>query len=224
MIRSSYEITFSGILDHLSHNQDLTCKQKEILSHTYTEQTIIPIINDLAYNEKLPLVFKDLLSSDLSKKEQISLLKGATLTPQQFQLLFFEAEAQGYKLNVYHLNKIANQDRDGYPTIAEELPSGEIIKSKDTDWSDNQIKTLISQSNRFTAKVFIKGDLWHCFYATKKGLYKQEHYACSHYHYISNKWGISLSTFIQSFKSGKCKTSSVHINLLDLDSFKMHSN
>lgn len=214
LVSSFYEYVFKNKMADLSFATHLTCKQKDLLAHTYTEQTITPIINDLAHNEKLPIVFKKIFSSNLSKKEQISLLKGATLTPQQFQILFFEAEIQGYKLNVYQQHNIANQGKTDYPSIAEELSNGEIVKPKNTSWSDNQIKTLIAQSNRFTAKVFIKEDSWHCFYATKKGLCKQEHYAFSHYHYISNKWGISLASFIETFKSGKCKSSSVHINLL----------
>ena len=154
-----------------------------------------------------------MLSKDLPKKEQVRLLKGSSLTPDQYGLFFLEAEKMGYKLNLYHEDFVANQGKDGYPILIEEHVDGSVEYCGKTDWTANEMKTLIHQSNRFVARVFVRGDSWHCFYATKKGLAKEEHYPVSHMHYISNKFGLSLADFITKFKSGKCPTSEVHIPL-----------
>lgn len=196
---------------HRFPDDDLLCDAK---AKEFASVESLNYVNDLCNRTTLPHVYKKLLSKDLPKKEQVRLLKGSSLTPDQYGLFFLEAEKMGYKLNLYHEDFVANQGKDGYPILIEEHVDGSVEYCGKTDWTANEMKTLIHQSNRFVARVFVRGDSWHCFYATKKGLAKEEHYPVSHMHYISNKFGLSLADFITKFKSGKCPASEVHIPLL----------
>ncbi|MBR4996605.1 MAG: hypothetical protein IKY84_01860 [Bacteroidaceae bacterium] len=198
-------------LQHSFPDDDLLCDAQ---AKEFARVESLHYVDGLCAQTTLPHVYKDLLSKDLSKKEQVRLLKGTSLTPEQYGLLFLDAGRMGYKLNLYHEELIANQGKEGYPILIEEHTDGDVEYCGETDWTENEMKTLIHQSNRLIARVFVKGDSWHCFYATKKGLAKEEHYSTPHMHYISDKFGLSLEDFVAKFKSGKCPSSEVHIPLL----------
>lgn len=200
------------LLLHKFPNEVNLCEKK---AREFAAEKTRETIDNIRKNVSLPVSFKELLSNDLTKKEQVRLLKGSSLTSEQIGILLIEAAEKGYRLNLYHEEFIANQGKEGYPFLIEEQDDGSVNYCGKSDWTENEMKTLIHQSNRFVARVLVKENDWHCFYATKKGLAEEEHYSFPHLHYISNKFGITLNDFVEKFKSGKCSSSKVHIPLLN---------
>lgn len=83
--------------------------------------------------------------------------------------------------------------------------------------SDGQLKHAIKFRKVIVAKVLDKGDEWHCFYLTFKSIAGEESWKNGqpHYHYLSDKWGISREELVRQIKSDKYPSTSVHIDLLD---------
>ena len=76
------------------------------------------------------------------------------------------------------------------------------------------MRALLEQRKVIQARVYHKGSHWHCFYFTFKGLAGQEKGEMgsqSHYHYISDKSGITWNELIDGIKKCKMPTSKVHI-------------
>lgn len=66
------------------------------------------------------------------------------------------------------------------------------------------------------AKFLDKGDTWHCFFTVYRSLRGEESWQDGqpHFHYISDKWGISRKDAVEQLKGDKYPSTSVHISLL----------
>jgi Zn-finger nucleic acid-binding protein len=72
--------------------------------------------------------------------------------------------------------------------------NGEIETIGKTDMSDGELKALLEQRKVVQARIYHRNEHWHCFYFMFKGLAGLESGmmgAKPHYHYISDKSGIS---------------------------------
>lgn len=168
---------------------------------------------------ELPESIKTLFQKELSKKEQISLLKGTSIRTEQLGTIFIYANDMGYKFSNYRFS--------GTPIkyVGADLPSFIHLKDDsaiehygETSLTDGQMKEIVSISQFVLARILNNGKHWHCFYQTRKGLLGQEpgtYGHMSHIHYISDSFGISLDDLVKGFKGGICPHSKVHIILND---------
>ncbi|KAA6345769.1 hypothetical protein EZS27_006705 [termite gut metagenome] len=153
------------------------------------------------------------------KKEQISLLKGMTLTPDQLMKIIFTSYSEHkYLYSKYNIEILApNIAGKKPPKIAHLKEDGTIHKIGETDMTDGEIKNMI-ESRKVIVSHFLEREAeWHCFFTTYNGLGGKENYkdGQAHFHYISSSFGISKDDFIESMRSGNYKSTSVHIDLFD---------
>lgn len=153
--------------------------------------------------------------TEWSKKEQIRLWKGVIFRSTDFLWFDWLAQKIGYLMDIYHKettpavckNKqlpmmyIAEQDRD-------------IEKFGKTNMSNGEMRALIRERKVMIIKVYHRGDAWHCFYGTYKGLNGEETGVMgsqSHYHYLSDKWGYSREELNRFIEANDMPSSPVHI-------------
>lgn len=168
--------------------------------------------NDLTIHENFIKLLKT-----ARKKDQIVLLKGLTLNPSQLHTLFIESfKQEGYLLTrIFSEILPSTYDNKKLPKFFELNEDGSVYKIGDTDLSDGELKNIITQRKVIISNFLTKGNTWHCFFSTMKGISGEENYkgGQAHFHYISSAFGISKEEFIQSIKTGKYKSSNIHIDL-----------
>ena len=168
---------------------------------------------------ELPEAIKRLFSEVLSKKEQISLLKGVTISIEQLATIFIYAGELGYKFSHYSFfgtpQKYVGAD---LPSFIHLNDKGVVEHYGETSLTDGQMKEVIITSKFVIARILNNGTHWHCFYQTKSGVLGNEpgmYGSIPHIHYISDSFSISLEDIIKGFKGGLCPHSKVHILLTD---------
>ncbi len=94
---------------------------------------------------------------------------------------------------------------------------GTIHKVGETDLTDGELKNVIEHRKVIVSHFFEKDDFWHCFFLTYNSIGGKENWknGQAHFHYISSSFGISKADFIESVRTGKYKSTSIHIDLLD---------
>lgn len=181
--------------------------------HEYIENGMIPF--DLEECHKN--FFKVLETT--RKKDQVSLLKGVTINPQQLYFLITEAyQKHSYLYSRYRFETLPEDLKNEKIPIVAELKEDDSINSiGSTDLSDGEIKRMLEQRKVIVAHFLDRGENWHCLFTTYNSLGGKENYKSGqpHFHYISNAFGISREDFIESMKNGKYKATSIHIDLLD---------
>lgn len=172
---------------------------------------------------ELPPQIQSLLDTNLSKKEQVRLLKGLSITKGQLGAIFIQAGEKGYSFSNYVF--------DGIPKSYNECDLPSFIRIKDDrdvetygyhQLSNGQLKDIIFQSKTIIARFLDRGKHWHCFYQTKNGIYGKEHGEMMgnlpHIHYISDAFGITREDFVKALKGGNAIRSKVHILINDVKS------
>jgi hypothetical protein len=153
------------------------------------------------------------------KKDQISLLKGIKFNPDQLMSLIFKSYSDFGLLYSKYLfeNLPAGLEGKKLPKMFRMKDDGTIDKVGETDFSDGELKNVIEQRKVIVSHFFENDDLWHCFFITYNSIGGKENWkdGQAHFHYISSGFGISKDEFIESMRSGKYKSTSVHIDLLD---------
>lgn len=173
------------------------------------------IENELKKSMRNPYLFKLLAQNFLSYKEQKRLLKGITLTSND--ILWFNKDAQnlGYLMDIYHEEKYpAKFDEKNIPVCFHQQEDGSIETIGRTDMTDGEMRALLEQRKVVQARIYHKNEYWHCFYFTFKGLSGEEHGpmgSVPHYHYISDKSGITREELNERIKACNMPTSKVHI-------------
>ena len=186
-------------------------------------KSIYPAIEAMVLKDKnLDTIYKDpitimLASKELSKKEQISLLRGISIKPEQLSTIFLYANDKGYKFSNYRFadtpKKYIGADLPSFIYLCDE---NTIEHYGETSLTDGQMKEIINVSQFVLARILNNGEHWHCFYQTRKGLLGNEpgeYGNKSHIHYISDSFSILLEDVIKGFKAGICPHSKVHITL-----------
>lgn len=94
---------------------------------------------------------------------------------------------------------------------------GTIEKVGETDLTDGELKNVIEHRKVIVSHFLEYGDFWQCFFLTYKSISGKENWknGQAHFHYISSSCGISKADFIESMRTGKYKSTSIHIYLLD---------
>lgn len=164
---------------------------------------------------EFPEEIKDLFTKEMSKKEQISLLRGVSISIEQLGAIFIYASDNGYKFSNYLFSdtpkKYVGAD---LPSFIHLKDNGIIEHYGETSLTDGQMKEIVNVSQFVLARILNNGIHWHCFYQTRRGVlgYESGEYGSkSHIHYISDSFGVSLKDVIKGFKSGNCPHSKVHI-------------
>lgn len=121
----------------------------------------------------------------------------------------------GYLLDIYHEEtypaKFYEKKR---PVAYSKDEDGSIDTIGPTEMSDGEMKALLEERKVVQARVYHKGEHWHCFYFTFKGIAGKETGemgAKPHHHYLSDKSGITWETLMQRIKECNMPTSKVHI-------------
>ncbi|WP_345956045.1 hypothetical protein [Mucilaginibacter sp. PAMB04168] len=156
------------------------------------------------------------------KKDQIRLLKGIKFNPDELMSLIFKSYSDFGLLYSKYLfeNLPAGLEGKKLPKMFRMKEDGSIDKVGETDLSDGELKNVIEHRKVIVSHFFENDDLWHCFFITYNSIGGKENWkdGQAHFHYISSAFGISKEDFIESMKSGKYKSTSVHIDLLDYGS------
>ena len=154
-----------------------------------------------------------------TKKEQVALLKGVQINPDQLLAFLFKAWTdRAFKFSQYsgeHHPK--GTDKKDLPTIIN-LERGQVKKIGKTKLTDGQLKQAVQQRKVVIAKFLDNDDSWHCLFTTFNSLKGGETWKGGqpHYHYISDKFGFTRDQVIAELKSRDYKLGSLpHIDLLD---------
>lgn len=162
--------------------------------------------------------FESLFKKELSKKEQIRLLKGAQLTETQLFSLFNFAEECGYRFSHYKWQgdpKSVKEEK--LPSFMHMKDDGSIEYIGETTLTEGQMRTIINQADVLIVSIFDNGSHWHCFLQTYKGLKGMEsgvQGSSPHLHYLSDSFGISKADLVKMIKIGRYPNTPVHIPLL----------
>lgn len=179
------------------------------------QQTDETIAEMLANSSPNPAIHQLLIDNTLSQKEQNRLLKGVVLLPSDILWLNKEAQDEGYLLDIYHEEIFPEKfNAKKHPVLIHQKNDGTIEKMGATDMTDGEMRALLEQRKVIQARLYHKGDTWHCFYFTYKGLAGEESGLMGskpHYHYLSNKSGIVWDELIRRIKACDMPTSKVHI-------------
>lgn len=167
--------------------------------------------------QSLPIELEKILDTELKKKQQIALLKGATITPSQLGALFLKAGEKGYMYSQYRFEKEQKKyPKQDLPTFAQIRDDGTIEYEGETTLTDGQIKDLITTTKFIVARILDNGKHWHCFFQNSSGIQGKEGGVLgsqSHLHYISDSFGISKKELIEQIKNVEYPTTPVHILL-----------
>lgn len=153
------------------------------------------------------------------KKDQISLVKGVKFNPVQLMSLIFKSYSDFGLLYSKYLfeNLPAGLDGKKLPKVFRLKEDGTIDKVGETDLSDGELKNVIEHRKVIVSHFFENDELWHCFFITYNSIGGKENWkdGQAHFHYISSAFGISKEEFVESMRSGKYKSTSVHMDLLE---------
>jgi hypothetical protein len=155
-----------------------------------------------------------------SKTEQVKLLRGLKLTPESLMGFIFRAFTDhGFTYSQYHCKQYPKgTSKADLPKLATlDRETGKVTKVGETSLTDGQIKQAIEQRRVVSVKFLDRGAEWHCFFITYRSIGGEESWKNGqpHFHYISDKFGISRDEAVKQFKGDRYPITSVHIELLD---------
>jgi hypothetical protein len=177
----------------------------------------LKVLKESQKNVKIPKALIELLNT-VSKKDQVKLLSGLKITSDQLQAFAYYAHgSHGYKFSQYKTEHLP-QGVDGaaLPTVAEVVGDTVDVVGK-TSLTHGQIAQAIDHRHVVVSKFFDKGDIWHCFFLTYKGLAGNEkgNEGQPHYHYISNRFGLPRDEVVARLKASRYNLGSLpHIDLI----------
>lgn len=188
---------------------------EEMVRKFALEQTDEMIKGMLTKSSPNPNILKLLSDDSLSKDEQFSLLKGITVHSTDILWLNKKAQELGYLLNVYHIEHYPEKfDAKKKPACYHSNPDKSITKIGGTDMTEGEMRALLEQRKVVQARIYHNGNIWHCFFFTFKGLAGLEHGNLGsrpHWHYWSDKCGMTFEQIKECINNCKMPTSDVHI-------------
>ena len=151
----------------------------------------------------------------LTYKQQNKLLDNLSLSAMDILWLNREAQDLGYLLDVYQEEKFPSKfDEKKHPVVFLENEDKTMDVMGKTDMTEGEMRALLEQRKVVQARIYHKDSHWHCFYFTYKGLAGEESGIFGskpHYHYLSDKSGITWGNLIRAIKECDMPTSKVHI-------------
>lgn len=192
----------------------------EIINIESQRQAIIEWGN--SYREYLeraiPQNFIDLLEC-VSKKQQIKLLKGQSMTPDQLVAFIIKSHKEfGFTFSQYSATHYPNGIEASDIPLIVEIDGDKVDSLGQTALSDNQLKQAVLFRNVIISKFLDKGTVWHCFFLTFKSVFGKECWENGqpHLHYISDKFGIAREKVLMELKSRKYSLGSLpHIKFIN---------
>lgn len=153
-----------------------------------------------------------------TKKEQVKLLKGVQIDPDQLLAFLFKAwQDYGFKFSQYTTEHLpTGTDKKGLPIIIN-IEGGDVKKIGKTKFTDGQLKQVVEHRQGIVAKFLDINASWHCLFTTFNSLKGVESWKGGqpHFHYISDKFGLSRDQVINELKNRNYKLGSLpHIDLL----------
>ena len=181
------------------------------------EETLVGFFEKFEQTE-VPKNFLTLLDTE-RKKDQVNLLKGQSLNPDQLMSLILKSHKDfGYLYSKYIFENLPSgfEDRK-LPKLFHVNQDGTVYKVGESDLTDGELKHIIDHRKVIVSHFFEKDDKWHCIFNTYASLAGRENHkeGQAHFHYISSSFLLSKQEFIDSMDSGKYRSTSVHIDLLD---------
>jgi hypothetical protein len=165
------------------------------------------------------IIPKNLISllTTRSKKEQLSLLKGLSINPEELLAFILKSYlSYGYLFSQYtsehHHNGLEVEDM---PKLVE-IKDDKVNKVGNTSLTDGQLKQAVNHRKVIVAKFIDKEDEWHCLFLTYESIRGKESWngGKPHYHYISDKFGIPRAEVLSQLKSRTYNLGSLpHIEL-----------
>jgi hypothetical protein len=153
------------------------------------------------------------------KAEQQKLLKEQTIsTYELFAFIMHAYKEFGLKFSQYIFNHtqkgIDQTDLTDFTHLKED---GTIVTSRETELTNGQLKQAIEHRVVMVAKFIGDEKNWHCFftnYKSLKGKEKAYKNGQAHFHYISDKWGLSKEEVISELSKRKYKLPSMpHLDI-----------
>lgn len=181
------------------------------------EETLVGFFEQFE-NTEVHSNFIELLNTK-RKKDQIRLLRGMTLNPDQLMSLIFKSYNDfGFLYSKYVFENLPNGlEGKKLPKLFHIKDDETIEKVGETELTDGQLKNIIEQRKVIVSHFFDKEDVWHCFFLTYNSIAGKENHnnGQPHFHYISSSFQVDRDVFIESMRSGKYLSTSVHFDLLD---------
>lgn len=213
--RIGHAYNFANLFQDILKVKSPTPIPDEVVRNFILAKTDEMITNKLATTSPNPIVHQILSDKSLSYKDQNKLLKGLTLTGEDLLWMNKEAQDMGYLLDIYHEEKFPDKfNEKKHPVLFRKKEDGSIEKIGTTDMTDGEMRALLEQRKVIQARVYHKNNIWHCFYFSYKGLAGLESGMMGskpHYHYLSDKSGITWSDLVMRIKSCDMPASKVHI-------------
>lgn len=180
------------------------------------KSVVIPYISKIV-SFPPPINLISVLNST-SKKEQIALLKGVSLSAEKLiSMVCFAYTNLGFRYSEY----VGEHDQKGLnvidlPTLAEKMEDGTIKVIGETMLSEGQLRNAIEHRRIVSSKFLDKDDVWYCFFLTAKGIRGEEAGSGPHLHYISSSWGLTREYVLEQLKGRKYGLPSLpHIEYTD---------
>lgn len=166
---------------------------------------------------EIPKNFFDLLNAD-SKKKQLHLLKGQSITSDQLTAFIIRAfKDSGFTLSQYSAVHYPDEVNAEDLPLLTEINGDSVVKIGSTDLSNDQLKHIVKFRNVIISKILDRKLNWHCFFLTFKSIFGGENWNNStpHLHYISDKFGLSRERVVKELKNKNYKLGNLpHINFI----------
>lgn len=153
-----------------------------------------------------------------SKKDQVKMLKGLSINLNQLLSFIFRSYNEfGFLYSQYtaeHQHK--GLDINKMPKLVE-IKDDKVKKVGQTTLTDGQLKQAVDHRKRIVSKFLDKKEEWHCLFLTFDSLNGKESWKDGqpHFHYISDKFGISREQVIKELKSNRYKLGNLpHIDII----------
>lgn len=140
------------------------------------------------------------------KKDQIKILKNLSINPMNIANWSIKAwEDHKFTFSRYKFsNKNKGDEGKKLPKIIQK-EGNELFYSGDTDLTNGELRHAVEHQNRVLVYILDNGRDWHCLFNTFKGVTGKERHAggAPHFHYISNKWGLTKNKILDELSSPK---------------------
>ena len=135
--------------------------------------------------------YTKLINAD-TKNAATKLCKEITITHEQFSDFIQLSQEDGYEHELLRSEFLPNGiQKEEMPNLVHYEEGKEVYVGGETNLSEGQLKSAITQRKRIHVHFFDKNDDWHCFYFTFSDV-KGDHWnEQEHIHYISKLWTLS---------------------------------
>lgn len=213
--RYSFALNLANVMRDNIRYQGRTLPQDSLLNNYALFRTDSLLSNMLSNSCPNKAIHELFTNEFLSYRQQVKLLKNCHLSASDNLWMNKEAQDLGYLLDIYtkqlYPDKFNEKEK---PVLFVNNNDGLVDTFGNTNMTNGEMKYLLEQRKVVQARIYKKGDIWHCFYFTNKGLAGKESGnmgSCPHYHYLSSLSGISLEELKMRIKKCDMPSSKIHI-------------